>query len=43
MLTVDNHAIGKMISTPLSLIEVKAGLIPQDKLEAIKSLRRDMV
>lgn len=39
MLTGDNQATGKAIGTQLGLSDVKAELMPQDKLEAIKSLR----
>ncbi|MGG3449975.1 heavy metal translocating P-type ATPase [Domibacillus aminovorans] len=39
MLTGDNQATGKAIGKQLGLSEVKADLMPQDKLEAIKSLR----
>lgn len=39
MLTGDNQATGKAIGNQLGLNEVKAELMPQDKLEAIKSLR----
>lgn len=39
MLTGDNQATGNAIGTQLGLSDVKAELMPQDKLEAIKSLR----
>ncbi|KKB34714.1 heavy metal translocating P-type ATPase [Bacillus thermotolerans] len=39
MLTGDNQATGKAIGTQLGLSDVKADLMPQDKLEAVKSLR----
>ncbi|WP_188453380.1 heavy metal translocating P-type ATPase [Virgibacillus oceani] len=39
MLTGDNEATGSAIGSQLGLSETKAKLLPQDKLEAIKSLR----
>ncbi|MFD2045086.1 heavy metal translocating P-type ATPase [Ornithinibacillus salinisoli] len=39
MLTGDNEATGKAIGNHLGLSEIKAELLPQDKLESIKSLR----
>ncbi|OMP65638.1 heavy metal translocating P-type ATPase [Domibacillus epiphyticus] len=39
MLTGDNKATGNAIGTQLGLSEVKAELMPKDKLECIKSLR----
>lgn len=39
MLTGDNRATGKAIAKQVGLSEVKADLLPQDKLNTIKSLR----
>lgn len=39
MLTGDNQATGQAIAKQVGLSEVKADLLPQDKLETIKSLR----
>lgn len=39
MLTGDNQATGQAIGREVGLSEVKAELLPQDKLESIKSLR----
>ncbi|WP_077325029.1 heavy metal translocating P-type ATPase [Virgibacillus siamensis] len=39
MLTGDNAGTGKAIGQQLGISEVKAELLPQDKLDAIKSLR----
>ncbi|PLR82383.1 heavy metal translocating P-type ATPase [Bacillus sp. V33-4] len=40
MLTGDNEATGQAIGSQAGLTEVKAELLPQDKLEAVKSLRK---
>lgn len=39
MLTGDNQAAGKAIGSQLGVTDVKAELMPQDKLDAIKALR----
>jgi Cd2+/Zn2+-exporting ATPase len=41
MLTGDNEATGQAIGKVVGINEVKAELLPQDKLDAIKSLRRE--
>lgn len=40
MLTGDNQATGQAIAKQVGLSDVKADLLPQDKLETIKSLRK---
>lgn len=41
MLTGDNQATAKAIGQQLGVVEVKAELLPQDKLDYIKQLRQD--
>lgn len=41
MLTGDNQATANAIGQQLNITEIKAELLPQDKLEAIKQLRKD--
>jgi Cd2+/Zn2+-exporting ATPase len=41
MLTGDNPQTAKVIGDQLGITEVKAGLLPQDKLEVIKQLQRE--
>ncbi|WP_310388301.1 heavy metal translocating P-type ATPase [Roseateles sp.] len=43
MLTGDNAATARAIAAPLGIADVRAGLLPQDKLEAIEALRVDHV
>lgn len=39
MLTGDNEATGRTIGNQLGVSDIKAGLLPKDKLDAIKQLR----
>jgi Cd2+/Zn2+-exporting ATPase len=41
MLTGDNRLVGEAISAPLGIDEVRADLLPEEKLLAIRSLMRD--
>ncbi|MBT9492033.1 MAG: heavy metal translocating P-type ATPase [Paucibacter sp.] len=43
MLTGDNAATARAIAAPLGIADVRAGLLPQDKLAAIEALRGDHV
>jgi Cu2+-exporting ATPase len=41
MLTGDNHATAQAVASELNLADFKAGMLPEDKLEAVKKLQSE--